>query len=84
MNLVGSLHRALVMRDDDELGASLELAYQPSEGRDAELIQGRVNFVEQTERAGLSRNSENTSANADSAFSPPDSKEMSLTFFPAG
>src|SRR5208282_5321491 len=33
---------------------------------------------------GLSRNSENISAIADSAFSPPDSSPISLTFLPGG
>ena len=51
--MVGALHRALVVRDDDELRALLQLAHQPGEGGEAELVERRVDFVHHTERARI-------------------------------
>ena len=43
-------HRALIVRDDDELSTSRHLHYFIGEATDVGFIKGRVNFVEQAER----------------------------------
>src|ERR1700680_1728860 len=53
MNMIRALHGALVVRDDDELRALLELAHQPGEGGQAEFVQRRVNLVHHAERTRI-------------------------------
>src|SRR3954470_17760935 len=50
---VGDLHRALVVRDDDELALVEELLDDQIEALVVRLIKRRVHLVEDAERAGL-------------------------------
>src|SRR5579871_135964 len=53
MNLIRTLHRALVVRDDDELRAALEFADQAGERGQTELVERRVDLVHHAERARI-------------------------------
>src|SRR5215207_1777872 len=48
---VGGLHRALLVRDDDELRAVGEAAQQRQEAVDVEVVERRLDLVEDVERA---------------------------------
>src|SRR5215207_1932436 len=48
---VGGLHRALLVRDDDELRAVGEAAQQRQEAVDVEVVERRLDLVENVERA---------------------------------
>ena len=47
--MVGSLHRALIVRNHDKLRPLLQLADQRSEGSQTKFVQRRVDFVHDTE-----------------------------------
>src|SRR5262249_59973539 len=49
MDIVGCLHRALVVRNYDELRALLEFLHQSRKGCQAELVERRVYLVHQAE-----------------------------------
>src|SRR5581483_6182991 len=49
---VGGLHRALLMRDHDELGAAGEAAEKLDEAADVRVVERGLDLVEQVERAG--------------------------------
>ena len=50
---VGQFHRALVVRDDDELDVIGEHLNEPDEAQDVAFVERRVHFIEHAERAGL-------------------------------
>src|SRR5258707_569289 len=53
VDLVGALHRALVVRDHDKLRARLQLGHQRGERCQAELVERSVDFVHHAEGAGV-------------------------------
>ncbi len=52
---VGRLHGALLMRDHDELRALAVVPQQLDEAADVDVVQGRLDLVEDVERAGARR-----------------------------
>lgn len=53
MDMVGTLHRALVVGNHDELRALLQFANERGEGGQAEFIERRVNLVHDAEGAWI-------------------------------
>ena len=82
--LVGQLHRRLVVRDEDELHR-LDISRTMSQKRPTLFSSsGASTSSSRQNGAGFSSKIENTSATAVSAFSPPESMLIELFRLPGG
>jgi hypothetical protein len=70
--------------DEQELRLRRHLAHQVAEALGVRVVERRVDLVQQAEGRGFSLKSENTSAIAVSAFSPPESSWIDEFFLPGG